>query len=927
MSTALAAARAKTKGKRMLRDSLEAFGEDEFTISEWNRKKKEAERDGTWMWKQSVANTNATIKTRFEKGGIKDALKARFVGMQDAMDQEMKSVLHAHQDDSSQRAQDDDGLTQCSWRERIGGKPYRCTNDVPVDKKKTKTGEPSTVPQPRVKQFCRWHARECDYDEHPLEKSRAIEIPNELGFCLHCYEATAATQRATLQKTPPRVIVTKIPGVCLADLRRDVKRDMLMSSKNNGKTVSNKLTARSVCSWQKEHNGKAFIWRCTNCVLMHPTLKGSYLSFCGFHAPRCVKEYGRKGKKEEACPPIDRLNKFGMCRNHLEAHLSTLNYEQRGSCILVNTEFDVPGIKECSRDPLVSEVKRHPLAPKHPPPSDDLSPQAVINFAAPTAMEALPESLVKRVIFISAMLVKNLVAGLLSLLLASPNPVSALLKEAIWRFQFLRRAEVVAIRIQRIFRGKRGRRRVHRHIRNSISNNEPTPTPLSLTALEFCSKEFGLDRQQRKSKRVVKPMPERASAIEKRMTELGFKHTAAANRRDQQPGSNEIDRSETGGTELLACERGTLDHVTRDDSALDDYGSRIHSSQDLHRLLYELKNGDERKSSKSPLEVCDRSFAAILRVEDASLSTPLSDQYMHAYWPPQSLWNQETHAKFQHMVGYFRCSHAGCEQVEFQSRRELNSHAAMYHSAVEDQKQFSPFFGETSKSSSSRSPQIIWLGAYTICRSLHEKLGLSNGFEQLAPCQIHTKLAHESCKICVRQQSRPVLPSRLYSAVALTFSSNRDEDYRQLNDAETDSVEYMIFSVQGPEFCPAVHELDLDQDINEKRLQSHSHVKIPGDADDIVYIKIASLCRDANGEEWVLGHAFRSFTSARPGSSRLSARRDVTDRHEVFLDEERLVFTKLCHVIGAARVHHCSKTIAERFWRQSIPNDTPPPSR
>uniref|UniRef100_K3WB01 Uncharacterized protein n=1 Tax=Globisporangium ultimum (strain ATCC 200006 / CBS 805.95 / DAOM BR144) TaxID=431595 RepID=K3WB01_GLOUD len=461
MSTALAAARAKTKGKRMLRDSLGGYGEDEFTISEWNRKKKEAERDGTWTWKQSVTSTNATIKVRFEKDGIKDALKARFVDMQDSMDQEMKSVLHVHQDDLVQGPQDDSGLTQCYWRECIGGKPYRCTNDVPVDKKKTKAGELSAVPQPRVKQFCRWHARECDNDDHPLEKSRAIEIPNRLGLCLHCYEATAVTQRATLQKTPPRVIAIKIPGVCLVDLRRDVKRDVLMSSKNSEMTASNKLTARSVCSWQKEHYEKAFIWQCTNRVLMHPTLNGSYFSLCGFHAPRCIKEYGRKSKKGEICPPIDRLNRFGMCRNHLEAHLSTLNYEQRGLCILVNTEFDVPGIKECSRDPLVLEIKRHPLAPKHPPPSHDFPPQAMMDFATPIAMEALLESLAKRVVFISGMFVKNQVAGLLSLLLDGPNPISALLKEAIWRFQFLRRAEVVAIRIQRIFRGKRGRRRVH----------------------------------------------------------------------------------------------------------------------------------------------------------------------------------------------------------------------------------------------------------------------------------------------------------------------------------------------------------------------------------------------------------------------------------------------------------------------------------
>lgn len=54
-----------------------------------------------------------------------------------------------------------------------------------------------------------------------------------------------------------------------------------------------------------------------------------------------------------------------------------------------------------------------------------------------------------------------------------------------------------------------------------------------------------------------------------------------------------------------------------------------------------------------------------------AVSTPLTDQYMLAYWPPQSPWNRETHAKFEHMVGYFRCSRVECERVEFRTRREL----------------------------------------------------------------------------------------------------------------------------------------------------------------------------------------------------------------------------------------------------------------
>lgn len=299
-----------------------------------------------------------------------------------------------------------------------------------------------------------------------MEKSRAIEIPNEFGFCLHCYEITATTQRATLQKTPPRVMVVKIPGVGVLDLRRDVQRDALLGTTKH-KNVGNRsgdisvtnLTATSICSWQKEHFEKAYIWRCSNRVLVHPTMSSSFLSFCGFHAPRCIREYGRKSKKDQMCPLIvDRLNGFGMCRNHLEAHLSTLNYEERGACVLVDSEFDVPGIKECSRDPVLTTVTRHPLAPKHPPlgPPDEL----LTPLTLPRSIAMTQESIVKRALFKAGAYVKLTVAQTVTAVVNHPNPASMLLKELLWRFQFLRRAEVVVIRIQRIFRGKRARRRV-----------------------------------------------------------------------------------------------------------------------------------------------------------------------------------------------------------------------------------------------------------------------------------------------------------------------------------------------------------------------------------------------------------------------------------------------------------------------------------
>lgn len=61
--------------------------------------------------------------------------------------------------------------------------------------------------------------------------------------------------------------------------------------------------------------------------------------------------------------------------------------------------------------------------------------------------------------------------------------------------------------------------------------------------------------------------------------------------------------------------------------------------------------------------------------ERLALGTPLTDQYMHAYWPPESPWSRDANAQFEHMVGYFRCCRPGCEQVEFRTRRELSRYA------------------------------------------------------------------------------------------------------------------------------------------------------------------------------------------------------------------------------------------------------------
>jgi len=114
MSTAIAAARAKTRGKRMLREALEGYGEDEFTLSEWNAKKKEAAEQGKWTWKQRLMDPNQAIKARIEKhGDVQDALKDRFVDISSAMQQE---IHEASRGPGAPQQNDTRAPDCCEWR-------------------------------------------------------------------------------------------------------------------------------------------------------------------------------------------------------------------------------------------------------------------------------------------------------------------------------------------------------------------------------------------------------------------------------------------------------------------------------------------------------------------------------------------------------------------------------------------------------------------------------------------------------------------------------------------------------------------------------------------------------------------------------------------------------------------------------------------
>lgn len=133
-------------------------------------------------------------------------------------------------------------------------------------------------------------------------------------------------------------------------------------------------------------------------------------------------------------------------------------------------------------------------------------------------------------------------------------------------------------------------------VKELTSSSSSTLTP---SAADFYIKEFGFKHQSGNSKirsSTSKPQPNRAAAIEKWMTELGFQHvlgatsvsefraTSSQRNRNQRP-----EKTANASEQQQESAEDEKARVTRDDSALEDGGKRVQTSQDLHKLIYELK--------------------------------------------------------------------------------------------------------------------------------------------------------------------------------------------------------------------------------------------------------------------------------------------------------------------------------------------------
>lgn len=97
----------------MLRNALDAYGDDDTSLSKWNTRKKRAVEEGKWVWKESVVSGNAAIKSRFDKEDVQSTLKSRF---EVAMEENMSSGIHVDQRGGPLLGPNDSHEDQCCWR-------------------------------------------------------------------------------------------------------------------------------------------------------------------------------------------------------------------------------------------------------------------------------------------------------------------------------------------------------------------------------------------------------------------------------------------------------------------------------------------------------------------------------------------------------------------------------------------------------------------------------------------------------------------------------------------------------------------------------------------------------------------------------------------------------------------------------------------
>ncbi|KAG6948365.1 hypothetical protein JG687_00015517 [Phytophthora cactorum] len=507
-----------TKGKRMLRNALDAYGDEDTSLSKWNARKKQAVEEGTWMWKDSVVNASAAIKSRFDKEEVQTTMKARFGDIQAAMEEEMSSTIHVDQHGGQLLGPNDRHEGQCCWRERIGGKMYHCTNVLPQEKKKV------------------GHAYKYQYILD-LIKDR----DGQRGWSL-AREGLYAKQLEEEQewlKAEDARREAKEAEIARKELRRHVatKRDPLAQSMSISKAV---FPVNTIVDVVGKMEGKSVIRRATITAIHQkkdPSGERS-ASFDVEYTKTLRSSFGRLEASSEQHVDLAGLRHVPL--------VTTERNPTRNVGVLIQAAID-----HLRRDIESSQQPKGRLTPSE---NGD--------------KEALPsvDSIADRL--------RDCREGH-NLLHDHRDFVDFVFKNStLFKLKWL---QVVS----HIRYGTRSEKL------NSVATVNPLPrAPL----VEMLYREFGMDRTTNPQE-VIQPMPSRAHAIEEQMAKLGFQYDAKDNVRrscEQEELSESSARPETTPA-LIEPARRHATAATVDDMMLFREDPTPQNTQDMHRLIYELK--------------------------------------------------------------------------------------------------------------------------------------------------------------------------------------------------------------------------------------------------------------------------------------------------------------------------------------------------
>ncbi|KAF1786308.1 Cysteine peptidase [Phytophthora cactorum] len=788
MSTALAAARAKTKGKRMLRNALDAYGDEDTSLSKWNARKKQAVEEGTWMWKDSVVNASAAIKSRFDKEEVQTTIKARFGDIQAAMEEEMSSTIHVDQHGGQLLGPNDRHEGQCCWsslsfEERGSVQLIDSEFDVPGIKECKKE---------EVVTLIQRHPLAPKYPPPSSEPSFSMETTNAVVVL------PSRPPRSPLEKLikKARALVTTVihqvlnhPNPVSAVVKEALWRVQFLRRAEVGTfgtvdgeyslgcnaerwewlgmtemdsigQLSDSMTVghqrygfllpsfayhkdrrqhmRPVANDPVPNRGHAYKYQyILDLIKDRDGQRGWSLAREGLYAKQ-LEEEQEWLKAEDARREAKEAE---IARKELRRHVATKRDPLAQSMSIskavfpVNTIVDVVGKMEGK-----SVIRRATITAIHQKkdPSGERSASFDVEYTKTLRssfgrLEASSEQHVdlaglRHVPLVTTernptrnvgVLIQAAIDHLRRDIESSQQPKGRLTPSENGDKEALPSVDSIADRLRDC---REGHNLLHDHrdfvdfvfknstlfklkwlqvvshirygTRSEKLNSVATVNPLPRAPLvEMLYREFGMDRTTNPQE-VIQPMPSRAHAIEEQMAKLGFQYDAKDNVRrscEQEELSESSARPETTPA-LIEPARRHATAATVDDMMLFREDPTPQNTQDMHRLIYELKvqahEGRERLASENPVV----------------------DQYLHSYWPKDAPWVE---ADSKVMVGHHDFKHGIKDDYDSNS-----SCATPLPLPLESEE-----VGSTKRSKLTQ--RVIWLGPYAVCRNLEAKLGIA----------------------------------------------------------------------------------------------------------------------------------------------------------------------------------------------------------